>query len=74
MKIISKDKNGADIEFSWLERWIIFSKGKLTMDGIFLKKFTDILLDVLIRFNMHATDGFKHVKKFEDIKKENEQK
>ena len=42
MKIISKDKNGADIEFSWLERWIIFSKGKLTMDGIFLKKFTDI--------------------------------
>ena len=69
-----KEDGSCDINFSWKERWIIFTKGKLNLSPIFFKHFSNILIKVVTEWQLNFKEEVKNILSYsKDVTKEAEQ-
>ena len=65
---VEKKVGTGEICFSWRERWIILTKGKITMQKEVTKTFINVLFNALINLNHVLPDDIKN--KATDISKD----
>jgi hypothetical protein len=67
--IFKQHKNGScDIEFSWKERLILLKKGKLHLSDEAFKHFSNVLMKMVMDWNMKFNDELKKKLTYEEDK------
>lgn len=62
-------KNGScDIQFSWKEKWIILTKGKIHLSDTNLRHFGNNLVKIVADWNVNFNDKIKNLETFPDQK------
>ena len=65
--IFKQFKDGScDIEFSWKERFTLFTKGKLHLSQEGLRHFGNYLIKIVSDWNVNFNEEIKNKKTFED--------
>ena len=64
MKFKQYDDGSCDIEFSWKERLILFSKGKIYLSDENLKHFGNSLVKIVADWNLKFNENTKNLKTF----------
>jgi hypothetical protein len=60
MKFKQYPNGSCDIEFSWKERYILFTKGKLHLSDEGLRHFGNTLVAVVSEWNVHFNEDVKN--------------
>jgi len=68
MKFKQYDNGSCDIEFSWRERLILFTKGKLHLSDEGLKHFGNYLVKIVSDWHLKFNDDIAKKKTYENTK------
>lgn len=72
MKFVQHNDGSLDIKFSWRERFILFTKGKLHLSDEGLRHFGNNLMRMIIEWQMYFNDDIKKLNTHENSKVEGE--
>jgi hypothetical protein len=68
MKFKQYENGSCDIKFSWKERWIILTKGKIHLSDINLRHFGNNLIKIVADWNIKFNDKIKNLETFPNQK------
>ena len=68
MKFKQYENGSCDIEFSWKERWVILTKGKIHLSDVGLKHFGNYLVKIVADWNVKFNDKIKNLNTFSNQK------
>ncbi len=68
MKFKQYENGSCDIQFSWKERLVILTKGKIHFSDISLRHFGNYLVKIVADWNIKFNDKIKNLETFPDQK------
>jgi hypothetical protein len=68
MKFKQYENGSCDIQFSWKERLIILTKGKIHFSDVSLRHFGNYLVKIVADWNIKFNDKIKNLETFPDQK------